>query len=635
MGFALSPIDMESTPESAQEISPGNSRRSRRGKELDKTRELAAELVVKLREEEVLDPKEEARRKRHEKYNKKNDGRAAEVKGLTDEQRLRAMLGYGYGEGVDKPEFLFMEYICGCCGTEHKAPHLLDTYYLCRSCQNALREPEMLRKRWKEVPIGCKLEICFATYGDASEPLEAYEVTSLIQASVDEIYYRDRLSIRRTTNLAEWLKVASPPQFSSGDPCPGKNKQLKIRYRMLGVHGQMNVDVMPDNQLPHNFFVLAPQTRRYLRILNASYGHPKGLSPQGRMSVDVTEVVQGMVDWTGGSYLSISYLSSVKNMFGDPCPGYPKDLRIRFEIAGREGEVLCDEMRGFLRQRCQIEYAPTIQPLIFCKQATWGISPTGRKMRLEQITYLTRKIAAIEHRQANGQPPSREEKPLLDKKAALVQEREGLLTAEPIFLDIREKIQRICDKAGRHFLLHKDRFDPNYQFGNPTPGRSKLLEIQLESPGHDSERTTDSTEMTASGHPRNFITNKSNRFIIVCQDQPDGKGVMAETVEFTTDLAAPVISITRATYGFLKDPRFTVDVTTEIQARVVDRKLRIPTDLPLDKIFSKDPSPGIRKQLKVEYVTRGFVGAVRVREVKDQFVSSVELGYPPVPLEDA
>jgi hypothetical protein len=58
---------MESTPESAQEISPGNSRRSRRGKELDKTRELAAELVVKLREEEVLDPKEEARRKRHEK----------------------------------------------------------------------------------------------------------------------------------------------------------------------------------------------------------------------------------------------------------------------------------------------------------------------------------------------------------------------------------------------------------------------------------------------------------------------------------------------------------------------------------------------------------------------------------------
>ena len=56
--------------------------------------------------------------------------------------------------------------------------------------------------------------------------------------------------------------------------------------------------------------------------------------------------------------------------------------------------------------------------------------------------------------------------------------------------------------------------------------------------------------------------------------------------------------------------------------------------MPLDKIVSKDPCPGIRKQLRVEYVTRGFMGAVRVREVGDGWISNVELGYPPVPLED-
>lgn len=431
--------------------------------------------------------------------------------GLTPEQRLRAMLGYGYDTGAGGlPAHLVMEYICACCGTEHKAPQLLDAYYLCKSCQNALREPAILRKRWSSIPPLCKLEICYATYGDYYEPLQAYEVTSLIQVRVDEIYFRDRLSIRRTLDLAAWFAPLDPVPGRGGDPAPGQTKQLKIRYRMMGVHGTLNLDVGADNRLGSNFFMLAPKVR-YLVILSASYGHPKGLSPQGRMSVDVTEVVQGLVDRVGGSYLTISYMVPVKQMFGDPCPGYPKDLRIRFEIGGREGTVLCDEMRGLLRQKCQIEYAPTICPLIFCSAATYGISASGRRVRLEQITVLLRKIAAIEHRQRNGAPPTAQENKLMVRKLALEQEKLDWQAATVGFIDIREKVQRLCDKAGRHFFLHKDRFDPNASFGNPQRGKAKLLEIMLESPGHDSERETDSIEMTKSGHPRNFITNKSNR----------------------------------------------------------------------------------------------------------------------------
>jgi len=439
------------------------SRRSHKSKQLAEMRDtdaaLASELLEKLNTGGDDDPaaaKEEARRRRKEKYATKHNKEADPVVQISEEQRLRAMLGYGWDEGGDKPAHLVMEYICACCGTEHKAPHLLDAYYLCHSCQNVLREPAVLRKRWSKIEPECKLEICYATYGDFFEPTLAYVVTPILQARVDEIYYRDRLHMRKTADLAAWFAPLAPPQWASGDPCPGSNKQLKIRYRMLGLHGMLNLDVNPDNHLSSNFMMMAP-TVRYLAILHASYGHPKGQSPQGRMSVEVTEVVQGMVDMVGGSYLTISYMASAKRMFGDPCPGYPKDLRIKFDIAGRSGEVLCDEMRGFLRQRCQIEYAPTIQPLIFCRAATFGISPSGRKMRLDQVVLLLRRISAVEHRQANGSSATAAEKKLLAQKHELVQERHDLQTAVTSFIDVREKVQRMCDKAGRCFELNKGR----------------------------------------------------------------------------------------------------------------------------------------------------------------------------------
>jgi hypothetical protein len=195
--------------------------------------------------------KEETRRKRKEKYATKHKKEADDVVFISEEQRLRAMLGYGWSSDGDKPDYLFMEYICACCGTEHKATHLLDAYYLCAECQNVLREPSVLRKRWANIEPECKLEICYATYGDFEEPTLAYAVTPVLQARVDEIYYRDRLHMRKTADLAAWFVAGGvvPPQWPSGDPCPGRNKQLKVRYRMLGLHGTLNLDVNPDNHV--------------------------------------------------------------------------------------------------------------------------------------------------------------------------------------------------------------------------------------------------------------------------------------------------------------------------------------------------------------------------------------------------
>ena len=64
--------------------------------------------------------------------------------------------------------------------------------------------------------------------------------------------------------------------------------------------------------------------------------------PVENMSVDVQEVIQGIIDagMSGGSYLTISHMTPVKRIFGDPCPGYPKDLRIAFEVCGRSGEII-------------------------------------------------------------------------------------------------------------------------------------------------------------------------------------------------------------------------------------------------------------------------------------------------------
>ncbi len=52
--------------------------------------------------------------------------------------------------------------------------------------------------------------------------------------------------------------------------------------------------------------------------------------------------------------------------------------------------------------------------------------------------------------------------------------------------------------------------------------------------------------------------------------------------------------------------------------------------LDLSTIFKVDPCPGRKKQLKIEYMSRGLTGNLRVREREDCLVANVALGYPPI-----
>ena len=96
-------------------------------------------------------------------------------------------------------------------------------------------------------------------------------------------------------------------------------------------------------------------------------------------------------------------------------------------------------------------------------------------------------------------------------------------TAEPSSVDIRKKIQGIIRQlGGLELKLDKEKFDPNFTFGNPVPGRFKLLEISVTCYGHDSEQRTDGKEVTSKGYLRNFILGKKARFLVTVKDDDEG-----------------------------------------------------------------------------------------------------------------
>ena len=236
------------------------------------------------------------------------------------------------------------------------------------------------------------------------------------------------------------------------------------------------LDVMPDNRFPSPTLLIAP-TERYLRINKATFGHPRGLSAVGRMSYEVTEIIQGFVDLQGGNYLDISAQIPMKKLFGDPCPGYPKDLRIAYEVSGRSGVLVYGESRGHLKRRCYLEEAPTVCPLIYIVQATYGVTPMGRRDILKQLEGKLQKIVAIEHNLAAGMTLQADEIVLYKQKGELLEERRIFQSIPTSFVDITKKMQIIADRGETTMNLDKETCDPNFLFGNPAPGVKKLLEV--------------------------------------------------------------------------------------------------------------------------------------------------------------
>lgn len=92
--------------------------------------------------------------------------------------------------------------------------------------------------------------------------------------------------------------------------------------------------------------------------------------------------------------------------------------------------------------------------------------------------------------------------------------------------------------------------------------------------------------------------------------------------------------MTTEVQGLVKGRFLEIDRKYEVTAVVLCRgECFVFRRLNLDKLFT-NPCRGLRKQLKIDYLTRGFSGSIRVRERNDLLVATVELGYPPVPPRD-
>lgn len=83
---------------------------------------------------------------------------------ITEEKKLNLLLGKEIDLTLNN--IYMREDYCGACGVQHPNYSLLDTYSLCESCLNCLRDHSHLRDRFKIIPQDVPLEICFATYGN-------------------------------------------------------------------------------------------------------------------------------------------------------------------------------------------------------------------------------------------------------------------------------------------------------------------------------------------------------------------------------------------------------------------------------------------------------------------------------------
>jgi hypothetical protein len=273
---------------------------------------------------------------------------------------------------------------------------------------------------------------------------------------------------------------------------------------------------------------------RMVTISRAHFGHPKGISSTGRMSYDVTEIVQGLLDLGGGSHFVLTGTDRMGPLFGDPCPGYPKELRVEFEILGRSYTEVRTDNYGHLSKALFVESSPIISPTIFVVNAWYGMTSAGRNERLLMINKILTKIEQTDKKINKGEIVTNIDRSFLSSKKALLSEKILLRNSPLRSIDISDKIQRLLGKGGMSLLFDKDNFDPDRHFGNPysdphnpSLGESvgsqsicsvepsgfyninsitdtivtqdnstmKLLSVTLVSQGHDSERLTSSIGM--------------------------------------------------------------------------------------------------------------------------------------------
>ena len=254
---------------------------------------------------------------------------------------------------------------------------------------------------------------------------------------------------------------------------------------------------------------------------------------------------------------------------------------------------------------------------------------------------------------------SKEESLRLRELPALKLEMRELATLEPGHVDVCDQIQRriehcsgaILFLAGRKarqdvpawaraLLRGKEEFgidlervdDLNAIFGNPAPGRLKLLCVDYLVVGHDAERRTLDSDTTSTGFEANFISQREGQLAVAVSDDAVGRGLCDDSIVLGVPTVLPSIEVRYAAYGNYNNPSEMWDVTAPIKALCNaggGKRIHISAEEDLDKLLG-DPCRGIRKKLSIKYYVRGLRGCCRVDETTmNHLRTDLVLGFPP------
>ncbi|MEZ5401446.1 MAG: DUF3395 domain-containing protein [Bryobacteraceae bacterium] len=192
-------------------------------------------------------------------------------------------------------------------------------------------------------------------------PVTAAPVTAALRIVSAQYGWRDRVADVRNQVQAQVrgdrASFKATNETLGGDPAVGKDKTLAVAYEINGrtyqtsvkegqtmnlpASGAKLIAAAPASSLPAASTPAAPAASN-LRILSAVYG----VDNRWR---DVTAVVQSRV--SGGS---AEIPVTVDVLGGDPAPGVPKQLRVRYSVDGRERESAAGDL-----QTLRIPQAPS------------------------------------------------------------------------------------------------------------------------------------------------------------------------------------------------------------------------------------------------------------------------------------
>ena len=197
-------------------------------------------------------------------------------------------------------------------------PKLLIVRYMMYNNIGEVRIPLSLHKEgfnaamnvFIEVPTyPPSLKVIGAQYGHPNNPIQAYDVTNIVQGRCD-------------LRGGEWFEVMPEENLQElfGDPYPGTTKTLTIHYDFMK-RSRKVVTQERHGYLARPVRIIAPQAQPQLLVQRATFVHADDRRPV----LDITDIIKNRIDVQGGDRLEFKADENVLTALGLNDKGDPLD----------------------------------------------------------------------------------------------------------------------------------------------------------------------------------------------------------------------------------------------------------------------------------------------------------------------